>query len=73
MKKEKKSVKELRAERERYLERVRLECRKSRQKKLDAGFLNISVWVPAENKEKLKEACRQLCEQHLKNKEKGGE
>lgn len=72
MKKEKKTVKELRAEREKYLERVRLECRKSRQKKMDAGLLNISVWVPAAQKEKIKEGCRQLCERHLNKKEKGG-
>lgn len=71
--KEKKSVKELRAERERYLERIRLECRKSRQKKIDAGLLNISVWVPAEQKEKFKLGCRQLCERHLKRKEGHGE
>ena len=69
MKKEKKTVKELRAEREKYLERVRLECRKSRQKKIDAGLLNISVWVPAADKETLKRACRQLCERHLKSGE----
>ena len=71
--KEKKTVKELRAEREKYLDRVRLECRKSRQKKLDAGLLNISVWVPAEQKEKIKEGCRQFCEEYLKKKETGGE
>ena len=69
----KKTVKELRTEREKYLERVRLECQKSRQKKLDAGLLNISVWVPAEQKEKIKEGCRQFCEEYLKKKEKGGE
>ena len=67
--KEKKSVKQLRAERERYLERVRVECRKSRQKKIDAGLLNISVWVPAAQKEKIKAGCRQLCERHLKKGE----
>jgi hypothetical protein len=71
--KEKKSVKELRAERVQYLERIRNECRKSRQKKLDAGLLNISVWVPAEDKETVKRACRQLCERHLKKKEGHGE
>ena len=67
----KKTVKELRTEREKYLERVRLECRKSRQKKLDAGLLNISVWVPAEDKETFKRGCRQLCERHLKKKGEG--
>lgn len=67
--KEKKSVKELRVEREQYLERMRRECRKSRQKKIDAGLLNISVWVPAADKETLKRACRQLCERHLKSGE----
>ena len=67
----KKTVKELRTEREKYLERVRLECQKSRQKKLDAGLLNISVWVPAEQKEKIKEGCRQLCERHLKKEGHG--
>ena len=72
MKKEK-SVKELRVEREQYLERMRRECRKSRQKKLDAGLLNISVWVPAEDKETFKRGCRQFCEEYLKKKEKGGE
>lgn len=66
--KNKKTVKELRAEKEKYLERIRFECRKSRQKKLDAGLSNISVWVPADNKEKVKEACRTLCEKHLKRK-----
>ena len=71
--KEKKSVKQLRAERERYLERVRVECRKSRQKKIDAGLLNISIWVPAAQKEKIKAGCRQLCEEYLKKKETGGE
>ena len=69
----KKTVKELRTEREKYLERVRLECRKSRQKKIDAGLLNISVWVPAEQKEKIKAGCRYFCEEYLKKKEKGGE
>ena len=71
--KEKKTVKELRAEREKYLDRVRLECRKSRQKKIDSGLLNISVWVPAEDKETFKRGCRQFCEEYLKKKEKGGE
>ena len=67
--KEKKSVKELRVEREQYLERMRRECRKSRQKKIDAGLLKISVWVPAAQKEKIKAGCRQLCERHLKSGE----
>ena len=71
MKNEKKSVKELRAERVQYLERMRRECRKSRQKKIDAGLLNISVWVPAEDKETVKRACRQLCERHLKKESHG--
>jgi len=68
---EKKSVlelRELREMREKYLERVRLECKKSRQKKIDAGLVNISVWIPTADKEKLKQLCRQVCEQHLKNK-----
>ena len=67
--KEKKTVKDLRAERERYLDRVRLECRKSRQKKIDSGLLNISVWVPADKKEKIKRGLREICEKHLKMKE----
>ncbi|MDD3672722.1 MAG: hypothetical protein PHG70_04345 [Synergistaceae bacterium] len=67
--KEKKSVKQLRAEREKYLERVRGECRKSRQKKLDAGLLNISVWVPADKKEGIKRRLREICEKHLKEKD----
>ena len=66
--KEKKSVEELREEREKHLERVRQECRKSRQKKLDAGLVNISAWVPAEDKERFKKACRELCEKHLKER-----
>ena len=70
MKKEK-SVKELRVEREQYLERMRREFRKSRQKKIDAGLLNISVWVPTEDKETVKRACRQLCERHLKKEGHG--
>ncbi len=64
--KEKKSVKELRVEREQYLERMRRECRKSRQKKIDAGLLNISVWVPANKKEEIKRGLRGICEKHLK-------
>ena len=67
----KKTVKELRTEREKYLERVRLECRKSREKKLDSGLLNISVWVPAGDKERVKQVCLQLCEKHLKKKGEG--
>lgn len=66
MKNKKKTVKELRAARERYLERVRVECRKSRQKKLDAGLLNISVWIPADKKEKIKRRLREICEEYLK-------
>lgn len=67
--KEKKSVKGLRMEREKYLERIRVECRKSRQKKLDAGLSDISVLVPTANKEEVKKVCRQLCDRHLKTKE----
>jgi len=71
--KEKKTVKQLREEREKYLEQVRLECRKSRQKKIDAGLLNISVWVPADKKEGIKRRLREICEEYLKKKEGCGE
>jgi len=67
--KEKKSVKELRAERERYLEGVRGACRKCRQKKIDSGFENISIWVPRIYKEKVKAELRKLCEKYLKENE----
>lgn len=67
--KEKKSVKGLRMEREKYLKRIRVECRKSRQKKLDAGLSDISVLVPTANKEEVKKVRRQLCDRHLKTKE----
>jgi hypothetical protein len=69
VKKEKKSAQELRIQREKYLNRIRLECRKSRQKKIDSGLSNISAWVPSDRKEEIKQRLRELCEEYLKKKE----